>query len=551
MSSIAPTGDSRRRERPITFMAVLVTVALLAWVWAWVDGIRLESTRAEVRIGTAMAATPYAGNLGSALAKRLALVRGLAAFVSVEAGNGGLDEEFSPFADALRSAVPGIRNVSVAPGFVVQLVNPMDARNAKVLGNDLLRDSRPGFADTVRRATAAREVATHGPVPLIQGGVGLIARQAIYQGDAPWGAVGAVFDLPPILEEANLAGLEARFRYGLRRINSPVFAGEEAVFGLDPIVERIHVPDGDWELAVVPIEGWDATVRARVDRAPVAIVFVGVGLLAITVILLLAERRLTLAHLVELRTAELDLARRDADRKADQLAIAQKELEQFAFAAAHDLQEPVRAMGSYAQLLQREIGPSLDEERAALLAQVVEGARRLKALLRDVQIFIAENAIPLPEHAVSADDALDQALDALGAKMAQVEGTITREPLPAVMADERRLREIFVALIGNALEYRHPDRLPMIHVGAQHDGPFEILAVQDNGIGIETRYHEQIFQVFRRLHGREEHPGTGMGLAIARKMAERLGGGIAVASEPGQGSVFLIRLPAVNQGSKA
>ncbi|WP_448206898.1 sensor histidine kinase [Azospirillum sp. sgz302134] len=545
-----PAPKSRSRFcRPVTAGAIVTSVLLLAGAWAWVDGMRLRSALAEVRAGTTMTVTSYASSLGSALAKRLALVRGLAAFVTVEVNKGDLDEEFAPFADALRASMPGIRNISAAPGFVVRMVNPV-AGNERVMGNDLLKDPRPGFPETVRRSIATRDVATHGPLELLQGGVGVIARQGIMlDGQGLWGAVGAVFDLPPILEEANLTALEARYVYAVRRTNGQVFAGNGAVFGMDPILQRIHVPDGDWELAVAPAEGWKAAARDRADRVPVAVAFLGVGLLVITIILLLTERRATLERLVEQRTAELDLARRDADRKADQLALAQRELEQFAFAAAHDLQEPVRAMGSYAQLLQREIGASLDEERSALLAQVVEGARRLKALLRDVQIFIAENAIPLPDRPVPADDALDQALDALAAKVEAAEATITRDPLPAVMADERRLREIFAALIGNALEYRHPDRPPEIHVGARRDGAAELLTVQDNGIGIEPRYHEQIFQVFRRLHGREDHPGTGMGLAIARKMAERLGGGIAVASEPGRGSTFSVCLPAVGTGS--
>ncbi len=537
---------ARCRERPTTILLVAVTVLVLMAVWGWLDAVRLRSATLDVRSGAAIAATPFAGSLGGAIAKRLALVRGLGAFVTVELSGDGLEDEFPAFAEALRGSMPGIRNVSVAPDFVVRLVNPMDAGNAKVVGHDLLKDPRPGFADTVRRAISTRDVATHGPVELLQGGIGLIARQSLFKDGKPWGAVGAAFDLPPILNEANLSGLTQRYRVALRRAGGMVFAGEEAVLALEPVVERVHAADGDWELAVVPVEGWAAAARAQAERGPLVLAVGGIGILVVIVILLLAERRATLARLVDLRTAELDHARRDADRKAEQLALAQKELEQFAFAAAHDLQEPVRAMGSYAQLLQREIGASLDEERAALLGQVVEGARRLKALLSDVQIFVAETGIPLPDHPVRADDALDDALSALARTLDGVGGRVRRDPLPRVMADRRRLREMFVVLIGNALEYRHPDRPPDIHVGAQQDGGFAVLTVRDNGIGIEPRYHEQIFQVFRRLHGRTEHSGTGMGLPIARKMAERLGGRITVSSDPGQGSAFSIHLPVVN-----
>lgn len=543
------TGDPSRawRDWAMPVALVVLIVAVLAATWMWVDGLRLRSARSEVRGATASTATPYAGSLTNALAKRLALVRGLTAFVTVEVERGDLEEEFARFADALHGSIPGIRNISVAPDFVIGLVYPGEG-NAKVIGNELLHDPRPGFADTVRRAISSRGVATHGPITLIQGGVGLIARQAIFQGDRAWGAVGAVFDLTPIIEEANLAGLSTHYAFALRRVNGRVFAGDPAVFGRDPVIEHVSVPDGDWQLAVVPVEGWDAAIAARADRGPIALGFFGVALLSAVVVLLLAERRATLARQVTERTRDLVAARRDADRKAEQLAIAQHELERFAFAAAHDLQEPVRTMGGYAQLLQREIGPTLDEERRALLGQVVEGARRLKALLHDVQIFVAEGALPLPDGSVPADVALDDALSQLARRIEFTGAEVTREPLPMVVADQRRLREIFVALIGNALEYRDPDRALKIHIGARVEGAVVALSVRDNGIGIEPCYHEQIFEVFRRLHGRDAHPGTGMGLAIARKMAERLGGGITLSSTPGRGSEFTVCLPVALPG---
>jgi len=234
---------------------------------------------------------------------------------------------------------------------------------------------------------------------------------------------------------------------------------------------------------------------------------------------------------------------RDFDRKAAELASAKSDLEQFAYVAAHDLQEPVRIMSSYAQLLQRHLDDRLDAEGRDCLTHVIEGSARLKTLLHDVQLFIAEDRVPLPTGPLPADAALDAAIADLERKGRRARAAVVRAPLPAVMADTRRLKEIFAVLIGNALEYRHPDRDPEIRVEARRDGAFDVLTVADNGIGIEARYHEQIFQVFRRLHRRDEHPGTGMGLAIARKMAERLSGRVTIQSEPGEGSVFSVYLP--------
>lgn len=517
-------------------VAVMVGAgALIAAAYVWTEGVRARSALAEARAAAAMAATPYASSLGHALNKRLALVRGVAAFAAVEAAKGDLEQEFPPYADELRTSVSGVRNISLSPGFVVSAVNPV-AGNEKVLGNDLLKDPRPGFAETVRRAVTSGDVTTHGPLPLIQGGMGLIARRAVFLNGTPWGAVGAVFDLQPILNEANLEALAPRYFYGLRRADGGVIAGDPAAFVVNPILERIHVPDGDWELAVAPAAGWETMGRDHVDRLFLAAVFLGLGLLIEMVIVLVAERRAALARLVEERTRALD-------RKAAELASAKGELEQFAYVAAHDLQEPVRIMASYAQLLQRHLGDRLDEEGRECLTHVIDGSARLKTLLHDVQVFIAEDRVPLPTEPQPADAALDAAIDALERKGRMARAAVSRAPLPAVMADTRRLKEIFVVLIGNALEYRHPDRDPEIRVEARQEGGFDVLTVADNGLGIEPRYHEQIFQVFRRLHRRDEHPGTGMGLAIARKMAERLGGRVTVRSEPGRGSVFSVHLP--------
>lgn len=231
------------------------------------------------------------------------------------------------------------------------------------------------------------------------------------------------------------------------------------------------------------------------------------------------------------------------DLRTAELGRAKNELEQFAYATAHDLQEPLRAIASYAQLLEKQQRGKLDEESAGFIHEIVDGAGRLKMLLRDVQLFLAEDRVPLGCGTVAAGDALLAALTALKRRIADAGATVTMGELPAVQADERRLREIFIVLIGNAVEYRHPYRAAEVHVSGRRVDGYDVIDVRDNGIGIEPRYRDRIFEVFRRLHSRDEHPGTGMGLAIARKMVERLGGRITVVSSPGVGSTFSIHLP--------
>lgn len=244
-------------------------------------------------------------------------------------------------------------------------------------------------------------------------------------------------------------------------------------------------------------------------------------------------------HLLE----RSERAQRDLRRQAGELRQANAEIERLAYVAAHDLQEPLRAITSYSQLVSAEHGRHLDDEGREWLGEVVAAATRMKQLLRDIQFYLAEKALPLPDAPVPAGDALAAALSRLAPVIAATAAEIDAPPLPAVAADARRLAEIFAVLVGNALEYRDPGRTPRVRIAARQENGFDVIEVIDNGIGIQPQYYERIFEVFQRLHGRDDHPGTGMGLAIVRKMAERLGGRVAVESTPGVGSTFSVYLP--------
>ncbi|AWK88271.1 sensor histidine kinase [Azospirillum thermophilum] len=514
----------------------LAATALLAAAFVWTADVYTRFLIAERRAAAAMTAVSISSTLSSALNERLALVRGLTAFVDAEVSGGTLEDRFAHFATALRRSVPGVRNISIAPDFVVRHVHPLEG-NQRVLGNALLSDPRPGFAETVQRALVTGDVTVHGPVDLIQGGQGVIARQIVFGKDRPWGAVGMVFDVKPVLDELRLGTLPPDLGYVLRSDNGVTLAGDTGVLRLSPIIERVALPDGMWELAVAPRAGWPGAARAEPGYAAFLGVFLLLAVLTEMLAYLMLSRRLTLERLVERRTAELDAANR--------------QLERFAYVTAHDLQEPLRAIASYTQLLDRHFRDRVDEEGAEFIRQIVDGAGRLKMLLRDVQLFLAEDRVPLAIRPVPVEDALQAALTILDRRVRDAGAAVTAGDLPVLLADERRLREILVVLIGNALEYRHPDRAAEISVVHRRVDGRDVIEVRDNGIGIEPQYREQIFEVFRRLHSREAHPGTGMGLAIARKMAERMGGRITVESTPGAGSAFSLHLSGSRSLSRA
>jgi len=492
----------------------------------------------EARAAAMATAATHAGALSSGLNERLALVRGLAAFVTVHAADDDLGGEFADFAEALGRPLTGVRNISAAPDFIVRYVNPLKG-NERVLGNDLLKDPRPGFAETVQRALITRDVTVHGPLPLLQGGQGIIARQVVFGPARPWGAVGMVFDLQPILDTGRFDTLPDTLTYALRDGEGRVVTGDPAVMERNPVMEPVPIPGGQWHLALAPPQGWGAQAHQGNAFALFNTAFALVALLAQTVLYLMLSRRMMLEGLVARRTAEL--------------TRTQKELERFASVAAHDLREPLRTLTGAAQLLARTLDGRLDAGSRDCIAQVLDGAGRLKVLLRDIQFFLAEDRIPLTTGPTPVDAALAGALAALKGRIDATGATVTAGTLGTVMADPRRLQEILAALIANAIDFRTPGCPPAVYVDTRTGDGMDIISVTDNGIGIERQYLEAIFDVFRRLDGREGRPGagaehtggngTGMGLAIARKMTERLGGRITVVSGPGKGSTFSIHLP--------
>lgn len=237
-------------------------------------------------------------------------------------------------------------------------------------------------------------------------------------------------------------------------------------------------------------------------------------------------------------------AQRQVELQAVELRSANEEIERLAHVSAHHLQEPLRAIASYTQLVTTSYGGALPDEGREWLREVVDAATRMKQLLRDMQFYLAEKSLPRSGRAIDPTLVVDGVAGRVRAAVEGAGGSLTVAPLPRVIADQRRLTEALGVLISNAEQYRSPDRPPIIRIFGERIGDECVIAVADNGIGIDGAYLERIFEVFSRLHRREEYPGTGMGLAIARKMVERLGGRLTVTSTVGEGSVFRVHLPA-------
>lgn len=251
---------------------------------------------------------------------------------------------------------------------------------------------------------------------------------------------------------------------------------------------------------------------------------------------------------LELRKAIVNIVLRQADelaQLAEDLERSNAELKKFAYVASHDLQEPLNQVANYVQLLEMRYREELDEDAQEFINFAVEGVSLMQTLIDDVLAYSKVDRVDMQRlefEMTAVETALDRTLTNLRGRIAETGTVITHDPLPMVMADSTQLMQLLQNLIGNAIKFRS-QRLPEIHIGAQRLEDAWLFSVRDNGIGIDPQYSERVFVIFQRLHTREEYPGTGMGLAICKKIVECHRGQIWVESTSGEGATFYFTIP--------
>ncbi len=231
-----------------------------------------------------------------------------------------------------------------------------------------------------------------------------------------------------------------------------------------------------------------------------------------------------------------------------ELERSNNELQQFAYIASHDLQEPLRMVTSYMQLLSERYKGRLDSNADEFIAYAVDGATRMKSLIEALLAYSRVGTQGKEFESIECEAILKQALNNLQMALKDKKAEVTHDPLPTIMADRQQIVQLFQNLVGNAIKF-HNEQSPRIHVSAVLKDKEWIFSVQDNGIGIAPEYSERIFTIFQRLHGREEYAGSGIGLSICRKIIERHGGRIWCESQPEKGTTFYFTLPAQREKS--
>lgn len=524
-----------RRQMPWWLAAIFTMLAglLLAWL-ATAERQRWNSNernRILVQLDT------IRSRLEGSLTAPLLRTRGLAAHIV--AHEEITQADFDVIAEYLLHDHHNVRNMVVSRGMVIAMSYPL-AGNEAVIGVNY--ESIPAQHKMVRQAIETRSPVMQGPVPLIQGGIGLIARFPVFLRDRDggddgpfFGMVNIILDISGLLAEAGLdrkdlpISVSIRGRDGLGAAGAMIH-GDEAIFAQEPVEMDVALPHGSWRLAAVPKGGWAAAERELGSTwAMIGLIFVLAALTAFG----------TARHITE-----RNLRERALRAKAQDLERSNADLERFAYVASHDLQTPLRNIASYAQLLDRRYRDRLDADADQFIDYIVDGCKRMSQMVIDLLNFARVTSDGGPLAAVSSRDALDQTLVNLKTQIENSGAQVTAGPLPMVLAAPVQLTSVFQNLIGNAIKYRHPDRAPSIAVRVSRDieGMWRF-AVADNGMGIDGEYFDKIFEFFERLHPPTESGGTGVGLAICRRIVHRFGGEIWLDSVPGLGTTFYFTVP--------
>lgn len=449
------------------------------------------------------------------------------------------ETEFEKIAQRLIEKKNSVDAIQLLKKYTIYKTYPLKG-NEKTIGHNITNDVLRKKAAI--NAVKQNKIYFDGPIKLLQGGIGIVGREPIYRDKEFWGFSGVVIRTETLLKaiQLNYNGTNNNFEYQIVQketdLNGLKFFSNKADFKKG-IIQKTYIPLGNWYLYVKLKE--PKYLQKSIEFLIYGVV---VSLLIALYLRKLVEEPIKLETLVDKKTADLEKLNQELENRAKELTKVNKELEYFAYIISHDLQEPLRMITSFLTQLEKKYNDALDDKGRKYIFFAVDGAKRMKNIILDILEFSRVGKYNDKKEAINLNEIV-QEMDSFY-KMEFPHGKLIYENLPTLNSYKSPLIQIFQNLISNAFKYAKENEAPIVAIKVVEENDKQItFVVQDNGIGIENEYLEKIFVLFQRLHVRDGDKGSGMGLAIVKKIVENLNGTIWVVSKVNVGSTFYFTLP--------
>ena len=405
--------------------------------------------------------------------------------------------------------------------------------NEKTIGYKVLEE--PKHANEAKISVKRNSLYFEGPIPLIQGGEGVVGRLPIYKKNKLWGFSSVIIRKETLLKAIGFDTNEKlHFCYQVSKVDNPNFAFFKMEKPTDTkVYYQTHLDSGNWQISV-----WNKSPQYNNRAMQFSILGILFSITLGILIYILTNQPYKLRKIVAEKTHNLEVANKDLEKRAQELIVSNKELEQFAYVASHDLQEPLRMITNFLTQIERKYSDVLDDKGKTYIQFAVDGAKRMKTMILDILEFSRVGKYDETATEIDTNKLIQRInlmyLDSLQQKNID----LIYFNLPVIIGHELPLQQVFSNLISNAIKYASTEKKPIIKISCQEQDDFWLFSVQDNGIGIPEEYYEKIFIIFQRLHAKTEYSGSGVGLSIVKKIIEKLGGKIWLQSKVNEGTTF-------------